>query len=66
MGVAKHAPPRFERDLEHFSASTYLPWRASDATRCDQIARTRERVGMLLSQHPPPHAKQLLPGPLLA
>jgi hypothetical protein len=53
MGVAEHAPVRFQRGLEHLLrlGKPVLPCEG----RC-QIARTRERVGMLLSQHPPPRA----------
>ena len=61
MGVAEYAPVRVHRRLEQ---SLRLGVLGLALERLRQIARSRERVGMLLSQHPPHHTKHLPLDPL--
>jgi hypothetical protein len=61
MGVAEHASARFQRSLEHFLRLGELGLVRKGR---GQIVRTRQRVGMLLSQYPPHQAKHLPLDPL--
>ena len=56
MGVAEHAPLRFKRSLER---SLRLVKLGLVREGRGQIVRTIQRLGMLLAEHPPPHAKHL-------